>query len=124
MPYVYRPVDVLQNKPWVDGGICVSLIKKFAPGLIGQTTLIWREGAPVVDSPNPERGTAIATFEKGRYPRRNEGQGNHAAFFLWHVSDGIYIMDQFTTDNRSEKKIGRPANVLEAAGRCGNAWAS
>lgn len=24
MPYVYRPVDTLYNKPWVDGGNCVA----------------------------------------------------------------------------------------------------
>lgn len=63
MPYVYKPVDTLQNKPWIDGGNCVSLVKKFAPGIQGQPTLAWREGVRVVDSPNLERGTAIATFE-------------------------------------------------------------
>ena len=107
MPYVYKPIDLLQNKPWVDGGNCVSLIKKFAQGIIVASTLIWREGARVVDSPSLERGTAIATFVNGRYPRLDVGLGNHAAFFLWHVSDGIYVMDQFVVGNRRDKEIGR-----------------
>lgn len=105
MPYVYPLVDMLQRKPWVDGGNCVSLIKKYAPGLIGLSTLGWREGARVVDSPHLARGTAIATFENGRYPRRDAGHGNHAAFFLWRVQGGIYIMDQFTFGNRPQKII-------------------
>lgn len=118
MPYVYKPVDLLKRKPWVDGGNCVSLIKKYAPGITGASTLDWREGARVVDSPKLERGTAIATFVNGRYPRLGVGRGNHAAFFLWHVSDGIYVMDQFVAGNRREpiidqrllRKLGKNAD--------------
>jgi hypothetical protein len=107
MPYVYREVDKLQGQPVVDGGNCVSLIKAYAPGLMGQSTLTWREGARVIDSPNLVRGTAIATFENGRYPRRNVGQGNHAAFFLWHVSDGFWLMDQYQRGTPPRLHIGR-----------------
>lgn len=107
MPYVYKPVDTLYNKPWVDGGNCVALVKKYAPVITGKSTLEWREGARVVESPTLERGTAIATFVNGRYPRLEAGHGNHAAFFLWHVSDGFYVMDQFVTGNRKEPVIGR-----------------
>ncbi len=107
MPHVYREVDRLQGQPVVDSGNCVSLIKAYAPGLVGQSTLVWREGARVLDSPNLERGTAIATFESGRYPRRNAGQGNHAAFFLWHGSDGFWIMDQYRYGNPPRLHIGK-----------------
>lgn len=107
MPHVYAQVDSLNRRPWVDGGNCVSLIKEFAPGLKGRSTYSWREGARVMESPNLARGTAIATFENGRYPRRGAGRGNHAAFFLWRVHGGIYVMDQFTFGNRTEKIISR-----------------
>lgn len=102
MPSVYKDVDKLKGQSWIDGGNCVSLIKEYAPGLKGQSTLAWREGERVMDARNLARGTAIATFENGRYPRRDAGRGNHAAFFLWRVQGGIYIMDQYTYGTRKE----------------------
>lgn len=107
MAYVFRAVDSLQKKPWVDGGNCVSLVKEFAPGLQGKSTTSWREGARAKDSSSIAKGTAIATFEHGRYPRRAAGRGNHAAFFLWKVAGGMYVMDQFTYGSRSGPTISR-----------------
>lgn len=95
MTSVYKDVDALHGEPRIEGGNCVSLIKQFAPGLAGVPTTAWREGVRVVETRSLARGTAIATFEKGRYPRRDAGQGNHAAFFLAHAADGgIWVMDQ------------------------------
>lgn len=107
MPHVYSEVDKLQREPVVDGGNCVSLIKAFAPGLIGQSTLVWKEGAKVLGNRTLARGTAIATFENGRYPRRGAGQGKHAAFFLWHTSDGFWVMDQYRSGNPPRPYIGK-----------------
>lgn len=107
MPHVYRAVDKLQGRAVVDGGNCVSLIKEFAPGLTGLSTMTWREGARVLGNRAIARGTAIATFENGRYPRRGAGQGNHAAFFLWHTSDGFWIMDQYRYANPPRLYIGK-----------------
>lgn len=45
-------------------------------------------------------GTAIATFVKDKWP--SKPHGNHAAFYLGQVSNGMYIMDQW---NRSDKKV-------------------
>lgn len=106
MPYVYTHVDQLKDKPWVDGGNCVSLIKHYAPGLKNISTLEWRAGERIMDAKDIARGTAIATFENGRYPRRGIGQGNHAAFYLWRIHDGIYVMDQFARGNRKGPYIG------------------
>jgi hypothetical protein len=44
-------------------------------------------------------GTAIATFVNDRWPANPHG--NHAAFYLGKVSNGMYIMDQW---NRADKK--------------------
>lgn len=107
MPHVYSQVDKLQREPWVDGGNCISLIKAYAPGLRGSSTPTWREGAKVVGTPGIARGTAVATFENGKYPRRKEGEGNHAAFYLWQTSDAIYVMDQFTYGSRKQKVISQ-----------------
>jgi hypothetical protein len=43
-------------------------------------------------------GTAIATFEDGRYPHRRTGQ--HAAFFVSSAGAGIWVMDQWKNDPR------------------------
>jgi hypothetical protein len=107
MPFVYALVNSLQDKPRIDEGNCVSLIKEFAPGLKGLSTTVWREGVRVMDAPNLMRGTAIATFENGRYPRRDEGRGNHAAFILWRVDGGIYVMDQYRYGHPPKMIIGR-----------------
>lgn len=107
MPHVYIQVDQLKDRPWVDGGNCVSLIKKYAPGLQNVPTAKWRAGERVLDAKHIARGTAIATFENGRYPGRGIGQGNHAAFFLWRIQDGIYVMDQFTLGDRTKPLIGQ-----------------
>lgn len=107
MPHVYSDVDKLQLEPVIDGGNCVSLIKAFAPGLKGETTLVWKEGAKVLGNRSIPRGTAIATFENGKYPRRGAGQGNHAAFFLWHTSDGFWVMDQYKSTNPPRPFIGK-----------------
>jgi hypothetical protein len=77
------------------------LIKEKTPGLQGVTTLAWRQGAAVLESKNLARGTAIATFEKGRYPHRPTG--NHAAFFLAYAGQAIWVMDQWKND-----PIGKP----------------
>jgi len=41
-------------------------------------------------------GTAIATFENGRWPGRPKG--NHAAFYLSQTGTGIWVVDQWNPD--------------------------
>lgn len=98
MPYVYREVRSLEKAPLVAGGDCVALIKALAPGLQGKPTLAWREGARVVDTSALLPGTAIATFDRGRYP--NKSHGNHAAFFVAYAGKALWVMDQWKNDGR------------------------
>jgi hypothetical protein len=93
MPYVYDKVDELLGKKAFGDGDCVTLIKEYTDKLSGWPTSRWKPGARVVDSPNLRRGTAIATFEDGKYP--NHKHGNHAAFFLQHGGAGFWVMDQW-----------------------------
>ncbi|NHZ96794.1 BPSL0067 family protein [Massilia sp. CCM 8734] len=61
---------------------------------------MWREGAPVLKQESIWAGTAIATFENGRYA--SHAHNNHVAFFLkfgernpdgtWH---SFWIVEQF-----------------------------
>jgi hypothetical protein len=101
MGYVYKNVDDLQDHELVGNAECVDLIKKLAPGLKGLSTSAWKEGATVVGSLAMEPGTAIATFESGRFPQRRHGQ--HAAFFVKREADAIWIMDQWRNDPRKPR---------------------
>lgn len=101
MPYVYREVRQLEGQPHVDGGDCVALIKALTPGLQGWSTASWRQGKRVVDTTGLAPGTAIATFENGRYP--NRPTGNHAAFFLGYAGRAIWVMDQWKGDPMKPK---------------------
>ena len=101
MPFVYPQVRSLINQPLQGDGSCVDLIKLYAPGLKGLTTPNWAQGIAVVGSTGLKPGTAIATFEKGRYPRRQSG--NHAAFFLAYAGAAIWVVDQWAHDGKRPK---------------------
>lgn len=97
MSYVYKDVATLTTAPphaAVGGGDCVELIKHFVPGLKGILTAAWRAGKNVLDEGAAlEAGTAIATFDNGRYP--NHSHGNHAARVLMVMPSGICVLDQW-----------------------------
>lgn len=98
MPFIYNGVWALEDEPVIGDGSCVTLIKVLTPGLKGLPTSAWRQGKAVVGSNGIVPGTAIATFENGRYPQRNTG--NHAAFFLAYGGAGFWVMDQWTHKDR------------------------
>lgn len=99
MSYIYRDVSSLEAKPKVGTQECVALIREYTGA---PHSSAWRPGAAVLDNMNIEKGTAIATFVKGRYP--NAKTGNHAAFFLRFDPQGFWIMDQWR-NNKSKKTI-------------------
>ena len=96
MPIVYRDVNSLQQQPIIGSGQCVELVR-FYTILKHHPTVSWKEGEPVMGA-DLERGTAIATFVDGRYPRREHG--NHAAFFLSRGPRGFWIMDQWKSPGK------------------------
>lgn len=99
MPYVYPKVDELKGKPVAGSGTCVDIIKEYVPGLKGVPTTSWRAGVNVMEAgAKVAKGTAIATFVNGRYPR-NETQ-NHAAIVVKVMPSGIVVMDQWANDKR------------------------
>jgi len=102
MSYVYRSVDVLQGKEKVGDGECVTLIKTHTnAGWTGR----WKQGAAVVGNKGLAHGTAIANFVNGKWPRL--AHGNHSAFYMGQVSDGIYILDQWPDKKRIGKRFIR-----------------
>ncbi len=109
MPYVSTAINDLENGPLVGNGDCVTLVKEKTHGLRAVSTTAWREGQRVVGSTGLQRGTAIATFEDGRYPNRQTG--NHAAIFLAYAGKSIWVLDQWKSDKkkRVERRLIRPA---------------
>ena len=90
MPYIYAAAAKLHKEPKIGDGQCVALVREYAGA---PSTAHWREGARVLGNKGIRPGTAIATFDNGRYPNRRTG--NHAAFYLSQISDGIWVVDQW-----------------------------
>lgn len=90
--YRYEKVDELEKHNLVGSHQCVALVQIYAGA---PRTSVWRQGDAVVGNKTLKKGTAIATFVKGRYPNRSHG--NHAALFVRQAAGGIYIMDQWKT---------------------------
>lgn len=91
MAYVYSNAQSLDKEAKVGTFQCVALVQHYTNA---PTTSAWREGERVMGNKGLTPGTAIATFENGRY--QNRPHGNHAAFYLSQLSNGIYVVDQWT----------------------------
>lgn len=100
--FIYRDAGALENKPKARDGECAALVQEYTDA---PHTTLWRPGLRVIES-NLEgkklaRGTAVATFVKGRYPF-HEGQHRHAAFFLRYgapdtdgLPSGFWVVEQW-----------------------------
>ncbi len=108
MPYRYDNVDELDKHELVGSHQCVALVQLFAKAPV---TANWRQGDAVVGNRMLRKGTAIATFENGRYP--NKPHGNHAALYLRQGIGGIYVMDQW----RSKKDKQITARFIPSLGK-------
>ncbi len=98
MPYVYVAAGGLHKSQKVGDGECVALIRHYTNAPPARQ---WRQGADVWGNKGLAVGTAIATFEKGRWPGRPKG--NHAAFYLGQDSTGVYVVDQWNDGNKKVK---------------------
>ena len=72
-------------------GHCVDLVKKAAKA---PATVAWKEGAVVKGNALLAKGTAIATFQDGKYNNRQNGD-SHAALYLRQDNQAIYVVDQW-----------------------------
>lgn len=96
MTYSYSKLDELENKPVVGSRQCIALVQIYAGAPV---TSAWRQGGAVVGNLKIRKGTAIATFVNGRYPNRKHG--NHAALFIRHGANGIWVMDQWNNEKKT-----------------------
>ena len=95
-------------KPYGESDECVSLTKMFSGA---PCTLCWREGPKVMGNTNIPPGTAIATFENGRYPQH--GKNRNSGIYLGQSGKNIYIIDQWPTHTAQRRPIdpgGAPQN--------------
>jgi len=135
-PYVIKDLSLLQSLDKEDAVVadagfgvqCVGLVKYYGVDSVGNkcpATKEWSEGASVrsaVDScvagaqTGIQRGTAIATFQNGKYP--NHAHGNHACFFIEAQKDGsgFLVLEQHVKpfpdkiQRRVIKYRGKPTN--------------
>ncbi len=92
MPYICPHLRSVEEQAVTGDGGCVALIRSVVPGLRASAASGWRQGAPVIGERRIARGTAIATFEDGRFAAR---QGfDHAAIFLDYAAAGIWVLEQ------------------------------
>lgn len=97
MAYVYPKAALLKGKPVVGSHQCVALVQEYA----GAPTIPrWRQGEAVVGNALLKPGTAIATFDKGRYASHRHG--NHAALYIRQDINGIYVADQWKSAGKTK----------------------
>ena len=102
MPHIYKDARLLEGKDKIGDKECITLIKEYTNLL---NTATWRRGEAVLGNKHIADGTAVANFTKdGKWP--GKAKGNHSAFYLGQVSDGIYIIDQWP-DDKTKKKISK-----------------
>lgn len=100
MSYHYADARSLDGKPKIGDAECVTLIRHYTNA---PATRLWRQGTKVLGNKAILPGTAIANFENGRWPGRSKG--NHSAFYLGQVSDGIYVVDQWPSPEKKNISI-------------------
>lgn len=87
------------NAELVSTGSCASLVQHYTR--VGQAAN-WKAGDVVKGHPSIKRGTAIATFVNGVYP--NDEHGNHAALYVSQNAAGIWVVEQWKSLTRPQKR--------------------
>jgi hypothetical protein len=97
----YVDVDTIPevNTSLVSSGSCASLVQHYTR--VGRTSN-WKEGDVVKGNTAIKKGTAIATFVDGVY--QNLEHGNHAALYVSQDDNGIWVVEQWTSLARPQKR--------------------
>ncbi|MGE0222244.1 MAG: BPSL0067 family protein [Acetobacteraceae bacterium] len=89
MSYIATDPDSELGKV-VGNGHCVAYVKQVSGA---PASSLWKQGEAVRGNDLPV-GTAIATFQDGRYQNATNGN-SHAAIYLSQDSSGIWVYDQW-----------------------------
>lgn len=84
--------------PLVGSGHCVALVQASAP--VGHTST-WAPGQAISPTNMPPPGTAIATFQDGRYANRTDGSSHAAIVVATDPQRGVRVQDQWVTGSGS-----------------------
>jgi hypothetical protein len=110
-PFVASRPEAFEGRV-VGAGYCVDFVKTSA-GV--PRTAAWQEGAEVHGNAHIARGTAIATFgSDGSYTSES---GNHAAIYLYHDDNGIWVYDQWQGQSVHKR-------LIRFEGGSGSKWGS
>jgi hypothetical protein len=90
MSYVAPDVNAYMGQS-VPNGQCVAYVKA-AAGC--PSTDQWASGKPARNNKDMSMGTAIATFQDGKYNNYTDGR-SHAAIFLSQDDNGLVVHDQW-----------------------------
>lgn len=99
----------LSSGPDAGSRECVALVKHATPELQGIRASDWKEGEKIKGAGDPplKPGTALATFEDGKY--QNKSTGNHAVVFdrygVQGGRKGMYVLEQARKLPAQEKFI-------------------
>jgi hypothetical protein len=85
----------------VGSGECVDYVKAACGA---PATSAWREGAHVRGNLSIREGTAIATFQGGRYMNYTDGR-SHAAVYVRQTNEGLVVWDQWHDQSVHERVI-------------------
>jgi hypothetical protein len=97
--YVARDVDVFMGEV-IPNGQCVAYVKAAANCPV---TTQWTEGGKVKGAELP-KGTAIATFQNGKYNNYEDGR-SHAAIYISQNKEGLIVRDQWMGQPVHERTI-------------------
>lgn len=116
-----EPINFIGHS--IGNGQCVDFVRACSEI---PSTQFWRPGHALYSGRNDARpltpnslqyGTIIATFEGDRYPNTS---GHHAAMYVSHDEDGIWVYDQFRKKSVSLRHIrvrhdrAAPSNTAQA----------
>ena len=119
MPYICHKLRCVEEQAVTGDADCVALIRATVAGLRGTSWSGWREGAPVVGGQRITRGTAIATFEDGRFA--NRAGFDHAAIFLEYAGSGIWVLEQRNgSDSKTVQRSFIPTGQADHNGAFAN----
>lgn len=108
---ISNETHVQDNASYVNGNgnhECVTFVQSSAAA---PNTGLWRAGTKVLDAKPGTllKGTAIATFEGGKYPVTNR----HAAIYITHDANGIWVYDQWNSQGMVKKRYIRKKPIID-----------
>ena len=100
MPYILKNPETYVGKAYKNNRGNTECVEFIRQTLGVSNTAVWVEGKKVTKGDHSiAKGTAIATFVKGKYPQEGS-TGKHAAIYLDQSEIGIKVLDQWRAQGK------------------------